>query len=252
MIKLCVASERGESFFGVALGAGTCQLAFVRIFVAGNTIGKHKISKLLKLLAIAGGHGVALNTIHFDVSAQQGKLRIVMVKARGWAEVFKIVAGGTIIAKCILVVVFVAGDTVFFEPHEGAFTRGNLCILDVIGLVAVATIDTEVTAFEDVAGEVVIEVVFIETHHVELPAMVFAVALYAFFVEDLFAGVVAAVGIDKVLDVFVTGQALGGGGQPFTEYVTFGAVAYTFQLFVCVRKVAGGDLREGGEGEEGQ
>ena len=101
---------------------------------------------------------------------------------------------------------------------------------------AIAAIDGFVRTFQSVTGKTVIEGLFIETHHLELPTMVFTVALETVLPFHLLARMEPLVLADQGLHFLVAFQALRI-GHLVAKIMALGAVAHALPLRVRIGKV---------------
>lgn len=93
------------------------------------------------------------------------------------------------------------------QPQEGILPLFQLRVIDKVGNVALAAIYFTVRPRQFITRQVVVEVFFIEPHHVEFSSVVFAVAFGAVFTSGLPGSVVARLPIDEALYFFVAIQA---------------------------------------------
>ena len=150
---------------------------------------------------------MALLTLHDFVLASEGKIRFVVVKFRSRGEGVRGVAFRTVVGQCLLVVVFVAIDAGGAQTEIGFASFFQFPVLDVIGQMAFAAIRFPVGAGQFVAGEVVVEVFFIKTHHVEIAAVVVAVAGSTFLTPHLARCMITRSFYDPAIDFLMAGEA---------------------------------------------
>ena len=121
-----------------------------------------------------------------------------------------------------------------------------------VDLLALARPAAFMPSRELVAGQQVVEIGFIEAHHIEIPTVVIAVAFCAILSFYFLRGVITAVAIHTSFEFFLATQAFVVGNLA-AEVVTLGTLGNTFQVPVRVREIAGRQLRgESGRREQQQ
>ncbi len=121
-----------------------------------------------------------------------------------------------------------AGNTGLVQAHEGLRPGTQLPVLDVLGSMALTTIHGLMSTRERITGERMIEGLLIETHHLELPSMVFAVAARAILPSHILAGMVALLSRDERTQFLVALKALGV-RHLVPQVVALRAIAHPFQ-----------------------
>jgi hypothetical protein len=116
MVEIVDRLDRGEPQFGVALGAVRPELVRMRILVAVCTGAEFNPLELLELLSVQGGKLVTAQAWYLLVFAGKPEGSPFMVELlcrfKGF-EIMTVAAGG---GKCLLVIIFVAGQTFGVQP----------------------------------------------------------------------------------------------------------------------------------------
>lgn len=127
------------------------------------------------------------------------------------------------------------------QPQEGILPLFQLRVIDKVGNVALAAIYFTVRPRQFITRQVVVEVFFIEPHHVEFSSVVFAVAFGAVFTSGLPGSVVARLPIDEALYFFVAIQAFII-GDFLSQRMALRTIGYPFQAGMRVGQRPGGQL----------
>jgi hypothetical protein len=227
--------------FCMALGAIPREALLVGIFMAAGAIGKLQPGKFLEFLPVARGFGMALPAIDLEVGPVQGKIGLVMVKARGRPERLHIVTLQAIFREGFLVEIFVAAQAALLKAQESLRAVSQLAVGNVLRDMALPAIHTGVFPLKLIAGEQVVKSVLVKPHHFEIPAVVVAVAFGTVFPHHLRIGVVPVLFIDQGLYFGMAGQAFLV-GHLFPQFMALGAIADPFQFGMGSRQISRGNL----------
>lgn len=107
---------------------------------------------------------------------------------------------GTLIGQGTLVVVVVAADAGFLQAEVGLCSLFQFGVSHKIRAMTLPAICSFVRSCERVTGQLMIKLLLIKTHHVEIDAMMIAVALDAFFAGNGFGCVIARFFVHPAFD----------------------------------------------------
>ena len=131
----------------------------------------------------------------------------------------------------------VAGGALAAEPEIGIAPFFQFPVVDEIGLMALAAIYRLVFAGQFVAGQVVVDRIFIKTHDVEIPPVVVAVAGGAVFSFRFLRRVESGPPVDPAFNFLVATQAFVVGNF-VSQNMAFRAVEHPLQIRMRLRQVA--------------
>ena len=146
-----------------------------------------------------------------------------------------------VVAECCSVYVLVAGSAFGVHPHESLPPLFYVLVGDMVGLVALSAINLFVGARKRVVCQVVVELLFVEAHHVKIAPVVVAVALGAVLGAHFGGGVVPSVPIHRSLYLAVAVQTTAV-GYLVADFVALGAVGQSLQILVRIGQRTGGQL----------
>ena len=232
---------RGERLLVVAFLAVCAEFGLVRVVVATVAIFERHTCKPLKFLPVFRLHLVAFLAIERLVFSNQREVRFVVVKLGRRLPGVGQVAFGAVIRQRFLVIILVAIEALATQAEVSFLAFFQLRIVHVIRLVAFPAINFFMRPGQFVAGELVVEGLFIEAHHVEVAPVVVRVAGGAVFRPHVFRVVVALLRIEAGFDFLVAGEAFFVGNL-LAERVALGAVGHAFEVGVGFGEVAGGKL----------
>lgn len=216
----------------------------MHIIMAGIAIGERHIGKFLEVLSIAGFYFMALPAVHRFVLAHKGVVRIVVVKIFGWRKCLRGVAVGAFWPQCFLVIIFVAVDTGRTEAEVGFLPFFQITVINKIGDMALAAVDFSMRSGEVISRQAVVEIIFIEAHHIELSPVVVAVAGGAVFPPHFTGSVEARTVVDAGLYFGMAGEAFL--VRDFiSNFVALGAIGHAFEVGMGLGQVSGGKLSGG-------
>lgn len=176
VVKLVQFSRPRERLFRVAFLAVGAQVVFVCVGVATVAVGKCHAGKFLKLRSVSCFFQMAFDAGHGIVFSSQWKIRFVVIKPASRLECVAGMAFGAIVSQRFLVAVFVASQAVLLQAQKRSLPFFQSRIGYVVRLVAFPAVCFFVRADQVVAGFGVVKRFFIESNHVKLPSVVFAVA----------------------------------------------------------------------------
>lgn len=222
-------AQRRKRLFRVALFAIRAQVVLMDIRMATVAIGGLQPGKNLKFLSVPGFFPVALDARHFPVFAHKGEARLAVVEFAGRRKSLGDVAARAIVRQRFLMVILMAGSTLPAQAQKGLlpFFQGRL--IDKVGDVALAAIHAAVRPRQFITGQVVVEISFVKAHHVEIPAVMLAVALGAVPASYFPRGMVACLTADEALYFFMAGQAFII-GHFLAQRMALRTIGYPFQV----------------------
>lgn len=124
-----------------------------------------------------------------------------------------------------------AGSTILAQAQKGILPLFQFRFIDEIRNVALAAVDPAVGPGQFISCKAVVEIPFIEPGHIEIPAVVFAVAFGTVFTPDIAGSMVTRPAADKAPDFFMAIQALIIGNL-FPKGMTLRTIRYSFQVGV--------------------
>ena len=124
---------------------------------------------------------MALQALHCFVFSCQRKIRPVVVKLAGRDKLFIGMAFGAIIPQGFLVHIFVAIHTFVAQSQKGILPFFQVDILNQIRQMAFPAIDLFMRPFQLKTRLCVVEFFLIKPHHVEIAAVVIAMAFGTIF-----------------------------------------------------------------------
>ena len=169
-----------ERFLGMALLAVGQEFIEVDIVVATAAIGERNVGKTLEFSSVPRFFLVAIDAFNGFVLAKQGEVRFVVAEFSGRSKLFRGMAASAIGRKGCLVVIGVAGSAFLAGAKIGIGFFLQLPVFDKIGLMAFPAVNGLVRSRQFIPGKAVVEQFLFQMHHVEIPAVVVAVALGAF------------------------------------------------------------------------
>ena len=122
-----------------------------------------------------------------------------------------------------------AGSTLLVQPQEGLLPLFQLRVIDKVGNVALAAIYFTVCSCQFILRKAVVEIFFIEPHHIKIPPVVFAVAFGTVFTSGLSGRMVTCLPADKALYFFMAIQAFII-GDFLSQRMALRAIGYPFQI----------------------
>jgi hypothetical protein len=183
------------------------QLIIVRIGVAGSAGIECHTGKTLIILSVALLLLMAFNALHIPMLAEQREIRFGVVEKSGGLEFLYVMAFGAIVAQGFLVYIFMAGLAILPQPQECFAALPEGIIFYIIRFMAGAAVNCLVGAGQFISAEFVVEVFFVKAHHVEIAAVVFAMAFDTVFSFYFGGSVIAQLPVGAELDFTVAGQA---------------------------------------------
>lgn len=234
-------SMRSERLLGVALFAIVAEVALVYIIVAAVAIGERYVSEFLEILTVAGFHLVAVDALHVFVLSDQGVIRVVVVKFFRWRKCLGRMTGCTVIPQSLLVVIIVAINASRTESEESFLSFFQFPVADEIRDVALPTINFGVGPVQIIARQPVVEPVLVEPYHIELSAVVVAVAFGASFFSHFPRIMVPCSLIEPVLDFSVAIEAFFIGNF-LSEHMALRAIGNAFEMCMRLGQVSGREL----------
>jgi hypothetical protein len=179
MIKSTDPPDLVKGLDRMALGAVLTEFIFMDIAVAIRALPEWNAPELLHLLPVLNRCPMASRTIHRGMLAKQGKPGPVMVEFWSGPELPEIMTGCTIGWKGRLVVVGMAGEALPFQSQ----VSGRFCLDPGIryefALMAVPAIYLPMRFQQCITGDRMVELIRIKPDHLEIPAMMVAVAFGA-------------------------------------------------------------------------
>ncbi len=107
---------------------------------------------------------------------------------------------GALVGQGTLVVVVVAADAGFLQAEVSLCSLFQFGVFHKIRAMALPAISSFVCSSERVAGQLMIKLLLVKTHHVKIDAMVIAVALDTFFAHNGFGSVIARFFVHPAFD----------------------------------------------------
>lgn len=181
VVKLVHAGPACKGLVVMAIFAVVSELVIVRVFVATVAVFERHIRKTLKLLAAPRFFFVAFEALHGFVFSCQRKIRPVVVKLARRNKLFIGMAFGAIIPQGFLVHVFVAIHTFVAQSQKGVLPFFQVDIFNQIRQMAFPAIDLFVRPLQFKTSLCVVEIFLIKPHHVEIAAVVIAMAFGTIF-----------------------------------------------------------------------
>lgn len=161
--------------------------------------------------------------VGFHMSTPQLELCGFVVETLCRLEFFHGMAIETVAFQRSLMGILMTGQTAGFKSEPGISTSGQRLVSDQAGLVALFAIQFPMSAIEAISCLFVLKIFLIETHHLEIPAMMVTVTGYTCLLTNIRLCVQSSVAVPQRQDLFVAVQAFGI-RHPFTYSMTFGAI----------------------------
>ena len=163
----------------VALRAVLTEFIFMDVPVAIRALPERNAPELLHLLPVQGRCPMAFRTIHRGMLAKQREPGPAMVELRSGPELPEIMTRCTIGRKGRLVVIRMAGEALLFQSQ----VSGRFCpdpgIRYEFSLMAGPAVYLSMRFLQRITGDRMVELFRIKPDHLEIPAMMVAVAFDA-------------------------------------------------------------------------
>ncbi len=181
---------------------------------------------------------MAAAAFNFPVLTCQMKLCVVVAELCGRLKLPEIVALLAVGRQRLLVLVFMAVQTVSLQAQEGAFVLFYFSVSDVSGFVAFIASQFGMSTLQIVSCASMVETLLVETDHLKFSSVVFAVTAGAFFTLNVFRNMVTLVLVNLLFKCGVTVEA-SFVDHFLTQFVALGTIGKAFQVGVCLRQIAG-------------